>query len=682
MTAQPVTIPTTEIIDDLLIDNWELRWQVLDIFYQTHDKVRNFAKSSPYHRSIVKLCEHVISLLQGENDVNLHLILLAVYLLDGLEGTLRVFKKIEIANPPTDPEKFQLLEKKVLRKEPNYSFFNYFLFLFQENLSRDSTLNLSLKLFEAEELLKLFSHISNPQQQALSFKLLRQEFPQTNFNGMLISNDLQMIKENPELITCLKPPLEPDIFKQVETLALSHLAERQHLESMLEACGRLKIQAAVPHIKALLQDKDLWPLATSALGQIGTEIGMEVLIASSRSLFTRKKVEAAMLLAHYHQQPAAIECLIKLGTSHNRKVRKIALASLARTGHPQALNTLINQVMKAPAKSKKALLAVIARSKWSNVPETQAEKIVSLAEDSSLGPEIFQALKAMGHEDFLLSWFNKLEVPLRTDYHKEACLFLAEYAAIPAVKKALLSHLQHPDWGFSYRLLCKLSDSFVINDFPCLLKLLELRESYKPLTIKERLELGKGDEEFIPAMCHYLNQHPQVARQLLFTINNHLLTRKPPLKVKEFEEVLSGHPDGLKQLITESPFEQQNVPPEAVYVLLLFCRYLDEITVDGSSCFAIIVNMTRKYSGFFAETIWSIIMRILQAERTSTDTAILPYLDQILEILRGRQNVEELRSMVITIKKRIFSLSRDLIVYIESNRYRDLQVFKVKKIHG
>ncbi len=196
------------------------------------------------------------------------------------------------------------------------------------------------------------------------------------------------------------------------------------------------------------------------------------------------------------------------------------------------------------------------------------------------------------------------------------------------------------------------------------------------------MELGKGDEEFIPAMCHYLNQHPQVARQLLFTINNHLLTRKPPLKVKEFEEVLSGHPDGLKQLITESPFEQQNVPPEAVYVLLLFCRYLDEITVDGSSCFAIIVNMTRKYSGFFAETIWSIIMRILQAERTSTDTAILPYLDQILEILRGRQNVEELRSMVITIKKRIFSLSRDLIVYIESNRYRDLQVFKVKKIHG
>jgi len=27
-------------------------------------------------------------------------------------------------------------------------------------------------------------------------------------------------------------------------------------------------------------------------------------------------------------------------------------------------------------------------------------------------------------------------------------------------------------------------------------------------------------------------------------------------------------------------------------------------------------------------------------------------------------------------------LSRDLVVFIESNRYRDLQVFKVKKSHG
>ncbi len=671
MATQPVHIPTIEIIDDLLIDNWELRWQVLDIFYQVRAKVKN----SP------KLRNHLISILQGENDVNLPLILLAVNLLDGLEGVLRILKKIEIANPPENQEKIQSLEKKVLRKKEHYSFFDYFLFLFQENLFRDSALSVSLKLFEVEELQELFVHISEPDQQARSFRQLLQEFPQHNCNEIFIADDLRMIRNNPLLIACLKPPLETVVFEQVEMLARSYLSERKYLEPVMEACGRLKIQAAAPLIKPLLQDTDFQAVAADALGRIGTDFGMDKLISASRSLFSGKKIEAARLLGSY-QQLEAVNCLQKLSASRNRKVREAALNSLARTGRLEALETLINQTTKAAAKEKKVLLGIIGNSKWPDVPEKLAGMITSLVDDFSLGPELFQALKAMGHGNLLLPWFKKLPPPLRTEYHQDACLFLADYATTSIIKDALLPHLQHPDWGFSYRLLCKLQNHFTIKDFPTLLKLLELRESYKPLTIKERLELGKGDEDFVPAMCHYLNRHPDIADQLLFTINNHFLTRKPPLKIKELEEVLSGHPPGLRTLVTESPFEQQNVSPEALYVLLLFCHYLDEITVDGSSYFAIIVNLTRRYSGFFTEIIWSIITKILQSARTSTDTAILPYLDQLLEILRGREDVEELRTLVVTIKKRIFSLSRDLVVFIESNRYRDLQVFKVKKSHG
>lgn len=671
MTAQPVNIPTPEIIDDLLIDNWELRWQVLDIFYQVRSKVKNHPK----------LRNHTISVLQGENDVNLHLILLAVYLLDGQEGILRVLKKIEISNPPENPGKFQVLERKVIRKEQHYSFFDYFLFLFQENLFRDSTLSLSLKLFEPDELQKLYSHIPNQQQQAHGFKQLLQEFPQINFNEILISNNLQLLIKNPLLISCLKLPLDPAVYKQVEALALSNLDSRKYLGVTLEACGQLKIHTAIPQLTALLQDEALEAAAASALGKLGTDIGMAPLVATSRSLFGGKKIAAAKTLGNYSNQ-TAIGCLQKLSNSRNRKLKQTALNSLAQTGQLQALITLINQTEKVPSKEKKSLLAAIAGNNWPEIPEKQAEKIVSLADDHALAPEIFLALKAIGHGNLLLPWFKQLGSPLKTDYHKEACLFLSEYAGIPAVQEALLPHLQHPDWGFSYRLLCKLSDYFTIKDFSTLFKLLELRESYKPLTIKERLELGKGDDDFVPAMCHYLNRHPEIANQLLFTINNHLITRKPPLKIKELEEVLEGHPAGLKQLIMETPFEQQNVPPEALYVLLLFCCYLDKITVDGSSCFAIIVNLTRKYSGFFTEAIWSIIMRILLSTRTSTDTAVLPYLDQLLETLRGRQDVEELRSLALTIKKRIFALSRDLVVFIESNRYRDLQVFKVKKVNG
>ena len=678
MAKQLINIPTPDIIDDLLIDNWELRWQVLDIFYQTR------VKSSSYNPAVKKIINQTLSMLQGEHDVNLGLIILAVYLLGGYEAIFKLFNQLEISNPP-EPEKsaaLKSLEKKALNGERGHSFFDYFLFLFKEGLFRESTLTLSLKLFAPDELKKLFLQIPDPKQQAQSFQQLRQQYSQTNLNDMLIADNLQLLKKNPRLIACLQAPLEAEVFKQVEALALSNFDNREYLEATLAACSQLKIQAAVPLISKLVNDKSLQKQALAALGRLGTEVGMSTFIAASRSLFSGKKIEAAEALGNYNK-PEAIECLQKLSNSHNRKLRAVALNSLAGSGHPQALSTLVNLITKAPEKEKKTLLAAVANHDWPDIPEPLAKKIASLiAKHSSLVSEISQALEAMNHGHLLLSWFKNLPTPLISDQQKEICLLLAGYAAIPAVRDALLPHLQHPDWGFSYQLLCKLGDYFTIADFPTLLNLLALRESYKPLTIKERLELGKGDDEFVPAMCHYLNQHPQTSNKLLFTINNHLLTRKPPLKIKELEKVLEGHPDGLKQLITEAPFEQHHVSAEELYVLLLFSHYLDEIAVDGSSCFAIIVNQTRKYSGFFTEIIWSIILKILQSERTSTNTAILPYLDQLLATLQGRQGVEELRTMALTIKKRIFSLARDLVVYIESNRSRELQVFKVKKVNG
>lgn len=678
MAKPPINIPTPDIIDDLLIDNWELRWQVLDIFYQTR------VKSSSYNPAVKKIIRQTISMLQGEHDVNLGLIILAVYLLGGYEAIFKVFNELEIANPP-EPEKsaaLQSLQKKVLNGERGHSFFDYFHFLFKEDLFRESTLTLSLKLFAPDELKKLFWHIPDPRQQAQGFHQLRQQFPQTDLNDMLLADNLLLLKKNPRLIACLQAPLEADIFKQVEALALSNFGKPEFLDATLAACSQLKIHAAVPHISKLVDDKRLRKQAIAALGRLGTEVGMSTFVAASRSIFSGKKIEAAEALGNYNK-PEAIECLQKLSNAHNKKLREVALNSLAGSGQPQALTILINMIAKAPEKEKKKLLSAVADHDWPNIPEPLAQKIASLIDEhSSLAPEISQALAAMNHGHLLLPWFKHQPAPLISDQQREICLLLADYAATPAVRNALLPHLQHPNWGFSYQLLCKLHNYFTIEDFPTLLNLLALRESYKPLTIKERLELGKGDDRFVPAMCHYLNQHPQTCNKLLFTINNHLLTRKPPLRIKELEKVLEGHPNGLKQLITEAPFEQHNVSPEELYVLLLFSHYLDEIAVDGCSCFAIIVNQTRKYSGFFTEIIWSIILKILQSERTSTSTTILPYLDQLLATLRGRQGVEELRSMALAIKKRIFSLSRDLVVYSESNRSRELQVFKVKKVNG
>jgi len=681
MSQQLINIPTPEIIDDLLIDNWELRWQVLDIFYQTRAKVRNFAKSSPYHRAIAKLCKHTINNLQSENDLNLHLIILAVYLLGGMENIFQLLDKLDIANIPKDTAPLLSLQKKILRGNQTHTFSDYFLFLYKEGLYWDSTMILSLKIFEAEELLELFCSIDSRENQMLAFKQLQQEFPQTDFNKALTANNLQLINKNPQLLVFLQLPMEPTIFKQVESMVLANLNNHEYLEVTMEACANLKLSVAIPQIAELLTDQNLHLSATATLGKLGSTIVLHPLLSAGRSFFGGGKIEAANLLGNYHDQQA-IDCLKKLSTSRNKKIRKVTLHSLACTGQIQALTILVDYLIKAPAKEKKTLLGTIAHKHWPYIPEKLVEKVIPLVGDSYLAPEIFEALTTMGHGHLLLPQFKKLTIPLKTEHHKAFCLFLAKYADIPAIKNALLPHLEHPDWGFSYQLLHGLRDHFSIRNFPTLFTLLQLRESYKPLTIKERLELGKGDDDFIPAMCNYLNLHPRVAQQLLFTLNNHLLTGKPPIKRRELEDIFSGHAVGLRQLITEHPFEHQEVSPEELYVLLLFSTYLDKITVDGVSCFTIVVNKTRKYSGFFSETIWSIILKILQSERTSTDTALLPYLDQLLEILRGRKEVDELRAIALSIKQWIFSSSRDLAVFIESNRYRDLQVFKVKKVHG
>jgi len=681
MSKQTINIPTPEIIDDLLIDNWGLRWQVLDIFYQTRAKVRNFAKYSPYHRAIAKLCNQTINTLQSENDLNLHLIILAVYLLGGMENIFQLLDKLDIANIPKDSAPLLSLKEKILRGNQTHTFFDYFLFLFEEGLYWDSTVILSLKLFEPDELLEFFCSIDSQENQTLAFKQLHQEFPQVEFNKALTANNLQLIKKNSQLLIFLQLPLEPAVLKQVESMALANLKNHEYLETTLEACAKLKLSVAIPQITALLGDQNLHLFATAALGKLGTTIALPPLLSAGRSLFGGRKIEAARLLGNYQDQQA-IDCLKKLSSSYNKKVRQVAIHSLACTGQIQSLTTLIDYLIKAPVKEKKTLLGTIAQKHWPDIPEKLVEKIIPLAGDSSLAPEIFKALTTMGHGHLLLPRFKELTTPLKTEHHKAFCLFLAKYADIPAVKDVLLPHLEHPDWGFSHQLLYELRDHFTIKDFPTLFNLLQLRESYKPLTVKERLEMGKGDENFIPAMCNYLNQYPKIAQQLLFTLNNHLLTSKQPTKRKELEEIFSGHRTGLKQLIMESPFEHKEISPEELYVLLLFCTYLDKITVDGVSCFAIIVNKTRKYSGFFSETIWSIVLRILRSERSSTDSTLLPYLDQLLEILRGRKEVDELRALALTIKKWIFTSSRDLIVLIESNRYHDLQVFRVKKSHG
>ncbi len=673
---QPLTIPTVEIIDDLLIDNWELRWQVLNIFYQTR-------KRHPSPAAISKLSSQVVNVLQGENDVNLNLITLALYLLEGRPGIFRLLRKLYLIDNQPETTELATLKKLVASGDQQHTFFHFFLYLLRQEQFPDSAVTLCRRWFNPEELLQLYSAIADPARQLTAFSDLSRQHPEADFNDILLADDLQRLRDNHHLVIFLRPPLPAATAGEIEKMILQMLEERRHLPAALAACRRLKIKAAAALLEELLADKDAFPAACAALGSIGATAGLEKLLRESRALFGGKKAEAAALLGFYHQ-PEALKALEKLAGSRKQKIREAACVSLARLGSEEALAVLVRETLAAGGKEKKQLLAVIAGGSWDSCPVALADKLVPLAAEPALAPEIFQALEAMGKLERLVPLATALKPPLKNEHQKTMCLYLARQADRPEVRKILLPHLHHPDWSFSYCLLNLLQRHFTIEDFPTLFALLRQREEYKSLTIKERLELGKGDEEFIPAMCTFFNRRPEVPEQLLFRMTNALLTSRMPVRTQELEKIFAGHEAALPRLLYafyHGSEGSQDVKTEA-YFLLLCCYYLDQINIDGASSFAIIVNATRKYSGFFSLSIWAIIHAILQTERQTTSTSRLPYLDQLLQVLRGREGVTELRDLALTIKKRIFSLSRDLYVFTETNQCRDIQVFKVKKHHG
>ena len=684
MLKTPLLFPAPEIIDDLLIDNWELRWQVLDIFHQTKLQLKKHPSSSAKTK-LNHLMNLLINTLQGENDKNLNLIALALFFLDGRAGIFKLLNKLGMVGDESELKELSDLQKRIIIGDRQHTFFHYFQYIFQHNFF-DSAITLCRRWFSGQELFQLFLAVHDPGKQAQAFLALQQQFPQIDFNELVTADNCRLLKDNPRLVIFLKKPLSQEIQSLVEKIVFELLPQREQLELAMVACRNLKIEAAEPFLIKLLADKDFFPAACMALGAIGSQAGLSKVLKASRSLLrSSRKIEAITLLGYY-QLPETLKTLKKLVKSRKQKVRESAYISLSRLGSQEALEILIEcAIVVVAGKEKKQLLQIISNSYWKPQCSVQsAGKLIDLAGDVSLAPEIFQALENLGRLELLVPTMVNFAPPLKNEYQKTMCLFLARQADNPEIKKLILPHLAHPDWGFSYCLLNLLRDHFTIEDFPVLFNLLQLRESYKPLTIKERLELGKGEDEFVPSMCIFFNQHQDVVEQLLFNLINDIVNGKLPAKINELEKIFADHGERLKQLIY-SFYTSGSAEPEVdneVYFLLLFCRYLDQITIDGASSFAVIVNSTRKYSGFFSQSIWFIVRAVLQAERKTTDTAHLPYLDQLLKILHGRQGVDDLRQLALTIKKRIFSLSRDLYVFTESSQYRDILVIKVKKNYG
>ncbi|MBW1646325.1 MAG: hypothetical protein JRJ56_08405, partial [Deltaproteobacteria bacterium] len=291
MPRPSLIIPTTEIIDDLLIDNWELRWQVLDIFYKTR-------KRHPTQAAVGKLSNQVVNALQGENDVNLNLITLALFLLDGRPGIFKLLRKLYIIDNQPETEELATLKKLVASGDQRHTFFHFFHHLFQQDQFPDSAITLCRRWFRPGELLRLYNAIREPEKQLTAFTDLRQQYPDADFNETLLADDLQLLRDNPRLVMLLRPPLPAAAAATVEKMVIELLRDRQHLPAATAACRHLKIKTAAAALAELLAAPagDLYAAVCAALGSIDARDGLEKLLRESRALLGGKKAEAAALL--------------------------------------------------------------------------------------------------------------------------------------------------------------------------------------------------------------------------------------------------------------------------------------------------------------------------------------------------------------------------------------------------
>lgn len=690
MADAPVQIPSSEIIDDLLTDNWELRFQVLDIFHQVRAGIKTHARTSPQHRAADRLAGRIIDFLQSETDVNLHLIILAVALLGGPEKIVRVFRRLRIDDPLQNDSEFSTLTERILRGERGTNFFHYFHYLFSRGIFPYSAIVICLRLFTPTELITLFCAMPDSHDKESAFLLLGKLHADHDFNPRLLADGLDLPRRHPPALALINQPAGGDdsaagaTLAEITTLVEAQLDPGGYRRAALEACRRIGLHALTPRLTRLLAeegDDDRRAELFYTIATLGSTTGLDEALKGSRSLLPARCLAAVERLARY-RAPEAVNRLSELATSRRPKIRRTAVNGLITGGNAAAVPSLMKRFAAAGKKEQLELLTGIARRRWTGVDTRLLAPLAAWVDNPELAPAVLEACEALGGENLLIPLIERLPEPLKDRHHKALCLAVARLAGSPRVKKLLLPHLLHPDWGFSCELLNRLRPFFTINDFPLLFRLLELRESYRPLTVRERLELGKGDDEFIPAMCRYLNEHPQVVNRLLFRLVNQQLTRKPPQTASELDEVFSGHPPALRKVIFSALDDAAEAAPEQLHTTRLFCRHLHEITVDGVDCFALMVNKTRRYSGFFTRQIMAIVTDILEGQRTSTDAALLPHLEQLLAVLHQRDGIDHIRRLALDIKRRIYTMSRDLYVYVEASRYRDLRVYSVRKVNG
>ncbi len=264
-----------EIINNLLTENWQLRWQALEIFHRIRISIRNHAQSSREHREFLRLGKKLAAHLNEPSDRNLHLIMTAAYFLGGNRFIFLIFPHLGIDDSDDFYPALSKLKKALINEEPDLSFFDYFHALFSSSKAIERTTAiaaaLAIRVFSAEKTLQLLIDIPHPESRSAAFDLFQETYPESFFNDYLFVDGLEILTKQPELLRFIAPPLTADQAQGCTIAANFLLADSpNNRTTAIRAIGRLKLDQCLPLLDEF-QDDNLE--AATAHARLNIEYG-------------------------------------------------------------------------------------------------------------------------------------------------------------------------------------------------------------------------------------------------------------------------------------------------------------------------------------------------------------------------------------------------------------------------
>ena len=672
-------LPNPEIINDLLIENWQLRWEVLETFHRVRNRIRNHAQISDEQKDILRLGRKLAACLNGPSDRNLHLTMTAAYFLGGNHFLFLILQHLGIDDSDDFYPAISNLRKNLCNEDHNSSFFDYFLSLLSSRESVERTTAVAaavaIRIFSPEKALQLLISIPLPEPRMAAFDLFVETHPNRSFNDLLFLEQAEIMQTEPELLRFITPPLTPDQTQKCITLVNRQLScESNNKTTAIRAIGRLKLDRCRPMLQ-ILAENNLETAATYA--QLGDECGCRKLLAAGKS-WRRKKRYAALSGLAFCDSMETLSILKNSATNGDRNERRQSLIALSRNRHPDALPSLITIFTQTRKNNERRLILTLICQHPNAAPNSKtANLLAQWYNDNDLYPELLKALTIFGYGDKWGKIIAEFKTPVTQPHHQKIALFMAHFANRPAIKEKLLELLSDIDWTFSFRLLTLLQPHFNGADLKTLLNLLHEHENARKLTISELLTKGDNLSDFNGALGEFLNSNPVQAAETLSRFVIGLMEGNLPTNNELATEFQQKSPELKKLLLGYSDFS--STLPEAELPLLHVLKLLSEITLYGSSCLAAVINRTRKHGGLFQQVIINTINTLIDQDHILQSPKALPDLQAVVNYIRRRPGYDKLREKLLCHMAKTSRKAKDLRIYLGANQDRDLRILNIKR---